>query len=375
MIPFNKASISEIERKYIQDALENKLCGDGIFTEKARELLQEKLGITNLLLTTSCSIALDMSAMILDIKEGDEIILPSYTFVSTANAFLLRGAKLVFCDIDDNFNIDVDKIEMLITNKTKVIVPVHYAGCVCDMDKVCALAKKYNLYVVEDAAQAVGTFYKGRPAGTLGDIGCFSFHDTKNYTMGEGGAIIVKNNDLFKKAEIIREKGTDRSQFLRGQVDKYTWRDMGSSYLPSELLAALLCGQIERFDEIMGKRLNVWQRYHDGLVGLEREDKLIIQKIPENSTNNAHMFYFTVKNSEVRTALLSYLKDKGIGAVYHYIPLHNSPMGKKLNSVNFLEKTEDLAGRIIRLPLFADLGEKEVEYIISEIKNFWKDEK
>jgi len=373
MIPFNKCSITEREENYMLDALRNKQCGDGGYTKKVYQLYEEKLGVRNMLLTTSCSTALDMTAILADIGEGDEVILPSYTFVSTANAFVLRGAKPVFCEIDPRtMNIDADKIEALITKKTKAIYPVHYAGVICDMDKINDIAKRHNLYVIEDAAQAVGSVYKGKyPAGTIGDMGCYSYHETKNYTMGEGGALIVKDPALLKKAEIIREKGTDRSQFIRGEIDKYSWQMPGSSYLPSDILAALLYAQTERFDEIMAKRMHVWNSYNDAFAELETEGKLTRPYIPEYSNHNAHMYYFFVKDEETRNHMLGYLKENGIGAVFHYIPLHTSPMGERLGyKKGDLPLTEEYAARLIRLPMYAELADDEITFIIEKVKEY-----
>ena len=311
MIDFNRCSITDLEKEYVTDALFKKQCGDGAYTKKVYELFKNTLGIDNVLLTTSCSTALDMGAMLADIGEGDEVIVPSYTFVSTANAAVLRGAKPVFCEIEsDTLNIDADKIEALITPETKAIFPVHYAGVICDMDKINAIAKRHNLYVIEDAAQAVGSVYKGeQQAGTIGDIGCYSFHETKNYTMGEGGAIVVKNGELFKQAEIIREKGTDRSQFIRGEVDKYSWQSAGSSYLPSDILAALLAAQLERYDEIMDKRMNIWNTYHSAFEGLEKSGEIRRPIIPDYSTHNAYMCYILNENEKVRNDMLKYIKE------------------------------------------------------------------
>ena len=374
MIKFNECSITDLEKEYVEDALLSKQCGDGSYTKKSYELFKNKLGVENILLTTSCSTSLDMTAMLADIGEGDEVILPSYTFVSTANAFVLRGAKPVFCEIEPKtLNIDADKIEALITDKTKAIYPVHYAGVICDMDKILEIAKRHNLYVIEDAAQAVGSVYKGKfPAGTIGDMGCYSFHETKNYTMGEGGALIVKDDKLFKNAEIIREKGTDRSQFIRGEIDKYSWQMAGSSYLPSDILAALLCAQLERFDEIMEKRMYVWNRYNDLLSPLEQDGVLRRPYIPDYSNHNAHMYYFLVNDEKTRNELLSFLKENGIGAVFHYIPLHISKMGEKLGyKKGDLPITEDYASRLIRLPLHANLSDGDIEFIVSKIKEFF----
>ena len=374
MIPFNKPSIKEIERNHMHSASNNlKICGDGVYTHKVYDIFKEKLNINNLLLTTSCSHALDMTSILADFKEGDEIIAPSYTFVSTINAFVLRGAKPIFCDVEkETMNIDAEKIEELITPKTKAIYPVHYAGVICDMDKINSIAKKHNLLVIEDAAQAVGSYYKGTlPAGTIGDMGCYSFHETKNYVMGEGGALVVKDDELFKKAEIIREKGTDRSQFIRGEVDKYTWRMVGSSYLPSDILAAMLYGQMERFDEIMQKRMSIWNSYYEGLADLEKEGKLIRPFIPEYTTHNAHMFYIILPSKDIRDKMILKLREKGISTVFHYIPLHSSPMGETFGyKKGDLPITEEYSERLLRLPMFVDLTESETQYIIRSIKEY-----
>ncbi len=372
MIPFNKPSITDLEKQYIAEAISGlKLCGDGKFTRMVHESFKDKFGISNILLTTSCSHALDMTSIISDFGPGDEIIAPSYTFVSTINAFALRGAKPVFCDVEkETMNIDANKIEELITPATKAIYPVHYAGVICDMDKINSIAKKYNLLVIEDAAQAVGSYYKGtQPAGTMGDMGCYSFHETKNYAMGEGGAIIIKDKELFKKAEIIREKGTDRSQFIRGEVDKYTWRSVGSSFLPSDVLAAMLYGQMQRFDEIMKARLTIWNHYYNGLEDLEQGGKLIRPFIPEYSSHNAHMFYIILPSKDIRDKMIIKLREKGVQSVFHYIPLHSSPMGTTFGyKKGDLPITEEYSERLLRLPMYADLNESEVQYVIDSVK-------
>lgn len=370
MIPFTKISITELEKRYIEEALENeKICGDGKFTKRCTEWFKENCNINNLLLTTSCTHSLELAALLSELKEGDEVLVPSYTFVSTADAILLRGAKPVFVDIDERtFNMDVNSIEEKITPKTKAIFPVHYAGVACDMDEIMKIAKKYNLIVVEDAAQGVLAYYKDRPLGTIGDYGCFSFHETKNYVMGEGGAIIVKDNDKFLDAEIIREKGTNRSQFVRGVVDKYTWHKVGSSYLPSDILAAMLYGQLERSDEIMKKRMNIWNKYNESFKLLEKKGKLIRPYIPNYAKHNAHMYYIILPNEETRNTLMENLKERGISAVFHYIPLHTSPMGIKLGyKKGDLPVTEEYAGRLLRLPLYADMTEDETEYVCKTI--------
>lgn len=375
MIPFTKISITDVEKKYINEALENdKISGDGVFTKKCNQWFKENCNINNFLLTTSGTHSLELAALLAELKEGDEVILPSYTFVSTANAVLLRGAKPVFVDIDENtFNMDASLIEEKITDKTKAIFPVHYAGVACDMDKIMAIAKKHNLIVVEDAAQGVLAYYKDKPLGTIGDYGCYSFHETKNYVMGEGGAIIVKDYEKFEKAEIIREKGTNRSQFIRGSVDKYTWHEVGSSYLPSDILAALLYGQLTRAEEIMEKRMNIWNYYNEELEELERDGKLIRPYIPEYAKHNAHMYYIVLPTEGIRNELLSYLKENEIGASFHYIPLHTSPMGQKIGcKKGDLPVTEEYAGRLLRLPLYSDMTKEENKYIVSKVKEFLK---
>lgn len=375
MIPFNKISITDVEKNNINKALSsNKICGDGEFTKLCNEWFKNRFHIENIMLTTSCSHALDMSALLLDLSKGDEVLVPSYTFVSTVNAIMLRGATPIFIDIDKaTMNMDANLIEEKITSKTKAIYCVHYAGVACDMDKIMEIANKYNLKVVEDAAQGVGAFYKGKPLGTIGDYGCFSFHETKNYAMGEGGALIAKSKDGYLKAEIIREKGTDRSQFIRGMVDKYTWREIGSSFLPSDILAALLYGQLERFDEIMEKRMSIWNRYNDGFEELERSGKLRRQYIPSHSTHNAHMYYLILNSNKERDELISNLKLKGIIAAFHYIPLHNSPMGKKIGyKEGDLPVTEEYASRLVRLPLWADMSDDEVKFVIDSVKEILK---
>lgn len=370
MIPFAKISITDIEKKYINEALAtNKICGDGEFTKKVNNWFKENCGIENFLLTTSCTHSLELAALLAELKEGDEVLVPSYTFVSTADAILLRGAKPVFVDIDKRtFNMDINKIEEKITPKTKAIFPVHYAGVACDMDKIMEIAKKHNLIVVEDAAQGVLAYYKGRPLGTIGDYGCYSFHETKNYVMGEGGAIIVKDKDKFLDAEIIREKGTNRSQFIKGVVDKYTWHKVGSSYLPSDVLAAMLYGQLERAEEIMEKRMHIWNTYNDSFENLEKEGKLTRPYIPDYAKHNAHMYYIVLPNEDIRNQLMEELKEKGILAVFHYIPLHTSPMGIKLGyKEGDLPVTEEYAKRLLRLPLYPDMTQEDIEFVCKSV--------
>lgn len=371
MIPFSRTYITEKEEEYIKDSLlKCHLSGDGYYTKQIHKFIEEKFNVRKALMTTSCSSALDMAAILLDLKEGDEVILPSYTFVSTANAIVLRGAKPVFADIcEETLNIDPSDIEKKITKNTKAIFPVHYAGVACDMDYIMNIAKEYNIKIVEDAAQGVNAKYKGRYLGTIGDIGCYSFHESKNYSSGEGGAILINNDEaLIKRVEIIREKGTNRSQFFRGEVDKYTWVDIGSSFLPSDLLAALLYAQFEKLDEIQERRRSVYEKYYNGLKDLENKGKLRLPIIPECCESNYHMFYILLNSEKERNYLMDNLKEKEISSVFHYIPLHNSPMGLKLGyKQGDLPVTEDLSSRILRLPMYPDLKEEEIQYIISEI--------
>ena len=371
MIPFNKTSITDVEKKYIEEALiTSKICGDGKFTKKCTEWFYQNCKINHFLLTTSGTHSLELAAILAELKEGDEVLLPSYTFVSTADAVLLRGAKPVFIDIDKRtFNMDANLIEEKITPKTKAIFPVHYAGVACDMDQIMEIAKKYELIVVEDAAQGVLAYYKDMPLGTIGDYGCFSFHETKNYVMGEGGAIIVKDDGKLKKAEIVREKGTNRSQFIRGEVDKYTWHEMGSSYLPSDILAALLYGQLTRANEIMEKRMHIWNYYNESLAELEKKGKIIRPYVPSYAKHNAHMYYIVLPTEEIRNQLMTKLKEKEISATFHYIPLHTSPMGKRLGcKKGELPVTEEYAGRLLRLPLYADMKKEDLEFVCKSIK-------
>ncbi len=376
MIPFNRASITNLEEKYVLDSLRTKkICGDNKYTKLVDEILEKKFNLRGLLVT-SCSTALDMTAILCDLKKGDEVICPSYTFVSTSNAFVLRGAKPVFVDIDKRtLNMDADKIEEKITDKTRAIYVVHYAGVACDMDKIFEIAKKYNLKVIEDAAQAIGSYYKGKLLGTLADYGCYSFHETKNIVMGEGGLLIVKDDKEYELAEMIREKGTNRKQFIKGFVDKYTWKVPGSSYLPSDILAALLYAQLERFDEIQGKRISIWEKYNEALELYEQKGIINRPYIPEYATNNAHMYYVILKDNETRTRLIQRFRENEIEAPFHYIPLHISPMGKKYGyKEGDLPITEEYASRLIRLPLYADLTDQEVNKVIKVLTEFLDEE-
>ena len=375
MIPFNIPPYIGKEDEYIKEAMikNHKLCGDGPFTKKCNEWMEKKFKSEKVLLTTSCTHATEMAAILADIKEGDEVIAPSFTFVSSVNPFVLRGAKIVFVDINPKtMNIDENLIEAAITEKTKVIVPVHYAGVACEMDKIMEIAKRYNLIVVEDAAQGVMSEYKGRALGTIGEYGCFSFHETKNYSMGEGGALLIRDKENIEKAEIIREKGTNRSRFFRGQVDKYTWVDMGSSYLPSELNAAYLYAQLENAQLIYDNRMNSWNRYREGLQELEKKGLIELPYIPENCKHNAHMFYVKCKDLEERTKLIDYLKQNGIYAVFHYIPLHSAEAGLKYGRFHGEDKyTTKESERLVRLPLYYGLKEEEVKLVIDKVKEFY----
>lgn len=374
MINFNEPPFIGKELEYINEAFKSKkVCGDGKFTKLCNKWLEEKTGTTKALLTTSCTSALEMAAMLCDINPGDEVIMPSFTFVSTANAFVLRGAKIVFVDIrPDTMNIDENLIEDAITSKTKAIVPVHYAGVSCEMNKIMELAKKYNLKVVEDAAQGVTSSYHEKALGTIGDYGCYSFHETKNYSMGEGGAILLKDQKDSELAEIIREKGTDRSKFFRGQVDKYTWVNSGSSYLPSDINAACLWAQFENVDEIYNNRMTTWNLYKKGLTDLKNKGLIDLPTIPEGCIHNAHMFYIKVKDLDIRTKFLSYLKENGICAVFHYIPLHSAPAGLKHCRFHGEDKfTTKESERLVRLPLYFGIKHSDVEFIIDKINKFF----
>ena len=373
MIDFNRAPYLGTEVEYMQQAIANaKLCGDGPFTKKCSQLMKEQFGTKHVLLTTSCTHALEMAAFLCDLKPGDEVIMPSYTFVSTADAFVLQGAKIVFVDVHpETMNIDETKIEAAITERTKVIVPVHYAGVSCAMDEIMAIAKKYNLKVVEDAAQGVNAFYKGKALGTIGDFGCYSFHETKNYSMGEGGAILFQDDKYLEPAEILREKGTNRSQYFRGQIDKYTWVGYGSSYLPSDMNAAYLWAQLEVADKINDKRLSIWNFYHEELKELEDRGVLERPYIPEYATHNAHMYYIKVKDLKVRTKLLAYLKQRGILSVFHYVPLHTATAGKKFGRFHGEDVyTTKESERLCRLPMYYSLSLEEAAEVVKALKEF-----
>lgn len=376
MINFNEPPYMEKSMDYIRKAVENKkICGDGEYTKKCNAWLEEHTGTKKALLTTSCTHATELAAILSEIKPGDEVIMPAYTFVSTADAFVLRGAKAVFVDIrPDTMNIDEKLIEHAITDKTRAIVPVHYAGVSCEMDTILAIAKKYNLLVIEDAAQGVMSFYKGKALGTMGDYGCYSFHETKNYSMGEGGALLIRDEKNVENAEIVREKGTNRSKFFRGQIDKYTWVEAGSSYLPSELNAAYLYAQLEAADKINEKRRSIWNRYWDGLEKLSDEGKIIRPTIPEGCVHNAHMFYLKARDLEERTALISYLKEQGVQAVFHYIPLHTAPAGRRYGMFAGEDRyTTRESERLVRLPLYYNLSLEQADYVIDKVNAFYKE--
>ena len=374
-INFNVPPFTGKEMEYMKQAVDNqKICGDGIFTKKCNDWIEKKTKTTKCLLTTSCTHATELAALLSDIKEGDEVIMPSYTFVSTADAFVLRGATVVFVDIrPETMNMDERLIEAAITEKTKAIVPVHYAGISCEMDAIMALAKKYNLVVIEDAAQGIMSTYKGKALGTFGDFGCFSFHETKNYTMGEGGALLIQHEKDIEDAEIIREKGTNRSKFFRGQIDKYTWVNYGSSYLPSDMNAAYLYAQLELADEINQDRLNNWNQYYEALTPLKEQGKIELPHIPENCVHNAHMFFIKAKDIEERTRLIEFLKNFGIYSVFHYIPLHSAPAGLKFGRFHGEDRfTTKESERLLRLPLYYGLKQDQVRYIAEKVKEFYE---
>lgn len=372
MIGFNVAPFVGRELEYMKNAVDrHKICGDGEYTGKCKKWMEERTGTKTALLTTSCTHALEMAALLCDIGPGDEVIMPSYTFVSTANAFVLRGAKVVFVDIrPDTMNIDEKLIEEAITEKTKAIVPVHYAGVACEMDEIMEIARLHNLYVVEDAAQGVMSTYKGRALGTIGEFGCFSFHETKNFSMGEGGALLIREQQFTERAEILREKGTNRSKFYRGEVDKYSWCDMGSSYLPSDLNAAYLWAQLEEGDKITADRMHTWKQYDEALRPLERFE---VPFIPEGCEHNAHMYYIKTRGLEERTALIAYLMENGIKAVFHYIPLHSSQAGRRYGKFcgEDIYTTRE-SERLVRLPLYYQIGEENVGYVIGKVKKFYE---
>ena len=374
MIRFNVPPYTGREVEYMQKAIENQhICGDGEFTKKCSAYLEKLTGTQKCLLTTSCTHALEMAALLCDIKEGDEVILPSYTFVSTADAFVLRGATPVFVDIrPDTINIDETLIEAAITEKTKAIAVVHYAGVACEMDTIMDIARRHHLLVVEDAAQAIMCSYKGRPLGTIGDFGCFSFHETKNFSMGEGGALLIRDVKYIEAAEILREKGTDRSKYFRGQVDKYRWMNYGSSYLPSEMNAAYLYAQLEMADKINQTRLERWKQYYELLSPLQEAGKIELPVIPEGCVQSGHMFYIKTKDQEERDRLIAFMKENDILTVFHYVPLHSAPAGLKFGRFHGEDiYTTKESERLLRLPMFYQLTREQVELIAGKVKEFY----
>lgn len=367
VIPFNRPFRTGLEGRYISEAIASgRLSGDGPFTRRCTEWLERSIGCSKVLLTHSCTAALEMASILAGVGPGDEVIMPSYTFVSTANAVVLRGGIPVFVDIQpDTLNIDESLIENAITSRTRSISPVHYAGVACDMDAIMGIARRHGLVVAEDAAQGIGATYKGKPLGTIGQLGCISFHETKNVISGEGGALLVNDPALHERAEIIREKGTDRSRFLLGQVDKYSWVDIGSSYLPSELVAAFLLAQLEQSDEINRRRGEIWNRYHEAFAELEKAGKLHRPVVPDNVVHNAHIYYVLVRDLATRTRVIDRLKKRGVGTVFHYVPLHSSPAGRRFGRIaSAMAVTESIADRLLRLPLWPDMSD-DVSTIIA----------
>lgn len=373
-IPFNKPFLTGKETLYISDAVKSgKISGDGLFTGKCHQFFENKYGFKKCLLTTSCTDALEMAAILLNIKEGDEVIMPSYTFVSTSNAFVLRGANIIFADSEEeNPNLDVCQIEKLITNKTKAIVVVHYAGIACDMDKVMEIASKYNLFVVEDAAQAIDSYYNGKPLGSIGHLAAFSFHETKNIISGEGGMLVINDERFIHRAEIIREKGTNRSQFFRGEVDKYGWVDIGSSFLPSDIIAAFLYAQLENLDKIQVRRKTLWNKYYQDLKPLEEKGYLMLPRMPKYATNNAHMFYVICNQPQERTNLIAILKENDVQAVFHYLSLHKSEFYRDKYKGEELPYTDKYTDCLLRLPLFYELSEEQTDFISNLINEYYE---
>ena len=372
-IPFNKPYLSGLETEYIKDAVASgKISGDGIYTNKCHQFFRQRYHFAQPLLTTSCTDALEMAAILCDIQPNDEVIAPSYTFVSTVNAFVLRGARIVFSDSEeDTPNMDVSTVESLVTDKTKAIVPVHYAGIACDMDFLLSVARKHELFVVEDAAQAIDSYYKGDPLGSIGDFGAFSFHETKNVISGEGGMLVVNDVKFSNRAEIIREKGTNRSAFFRGEVDKYDWVDIGSSFLPSEIVAAFLYAQLENLDSIQSRRKSIWRRYYRGLKHLEEKGYINLPVIPDYATNNGHMFYIVCENIEVRSKLINHLKKNNILAVFHYVLLHSSPYYSNRHDGRPLQNAQRYSDCLLRLPLYFNLTESEQDFIIESVIQYY----
>ncbi|RED38198.1 dTDP-4-amino-4,6-dideoxygalactose transaminase [Winogradskyella eximia] len=372
--PFNKPYLTGKETTYIEEAVASgKISGNGMFTQKCQTFFEDTFQIKKALLTTSCTDALEMCAILLNINEGDEVIMPSYTFVSTANAFVLRGAKIVFADSKPDYpNIDETKLEALITNKTKAIVVVHYGGVACEMDTIMRLAKQNNIFVVEDAAQAIDSYYKGKALGSIGHLATFSFHETKNIISGEGGLLAINDNQFVDRAEIIWEKGTNRSSFFRGEVDKYGWVDIGSSFLPSEVIAAFLWAQLENIEKIQSRRKNIWNQYYQGLLPLEVDGKIKLPKLPNDTTNNGHLFFVLCNSFKERSELISFLKAKNIHAVFHYLSLHKSVFYKSKHDNRVLINSDMFTDRLLRLPLFFELDDETIKEIVIEIKAFYE---
>lgn len=373
MIDFNKPYLTGKELHYMYQAVySHHISGNGIYTKKCQAFFEDKYKFNKCLLTTSCTDALEMAALLLEIKEGDEVIIPSYTFVSTANPFILRGAKIIFADSSaESPNIDVNFIEPLITSRTKAIVPVHYAGTACDMDKIMLLANKYKIYVIEDAAQAINNYYKGRPLGSIGHLATFSFHETKNIISGEGGMLVVNDQSFSQRAEIIWEKGTNRAEFFRGETNKYGWVDIGSSFLPSDIIAAFLYAQLENLADIQEKRLRIWNKYYEGLRSLEKPGKIRLPYIPEYATNNAQIFFLVCANEKMRDGLLEHLNHKGVQAVFHYLALHKSPYYSKNHDGRELPYSDRYSNCLLRLPMYYELSQNDQEEVIDKILKFF----
>jgi len=373
-IGFNKPYLTGNETLYIQQAVAlEKISGDGEFTKRCHRFFEQKYGFRKVLLTTSCTDALEMAAILTDIGPGDEVIMPAYTFVSTANAFVLRGARIVFADSSpENPNLDGALLESLITPRTKAVVPVHYAGVACDMDEIMRVARKYNLFVIEDAAQAVDSYHRNRPLGGIGHLAAFSFHETKNIMSGEGGMLVINDERFVKRAEIIREKGTNRSAFFRGEVDKYNWVDVGSSFLPSDIIAAFLYAQLENLDDIQGRRRQIWEWYHAALAPLAGAGLLQLPRIPDYATNNAHMFYVVCRDAQERDGLMGHLKEAGIHAVFHYLSLHDSPFYRDKHDGRALPQSDRYSNCLVRLPMYYELTQAQVESVAEAVTGFYK---
>jgi len=376
MIRYNKPYYTGNEVQYIKDAVERgRLSGNNLYTQKCHDFFNAKFGFSNCLLTTSCTDALEMCAILIDIKPGDEVIVPSYTFVSSCNPFILRGAKIVFADSEvDHPNMSVAHVETLITPKTKAIVAVHYSGVSCDMEGLLKLKKKYQIAIVEDAAHSIDSYFRGKPLGSIGDLSAFSFHETKNISCGEGGLLVINEPKYFKRAEIIWEKGTNRGAFFKGEVDKYNWVDIGSSFLPSDLSAAFLFAQLEKLDKIQVRRISIWNRYYKGLQHLAEAGHIRLPKLPGYATNNGHLFYLTTSDKNSRDKLLKFLNSKGINAIFHYIELHNSPYYRSYNEPIQLPNSEFFAKTLIRLPMYYELADSEIESIVNKISEFYNSE-